>query len=163
MYCYCNSRRAWSRQPQGAAIMPRKGDYHTRTCAVCGKAFRCPPSADTVCCSPACSKAHRQALYASGVYDQNTAKMLTAKEASPLLQPNAQHVNAKSWVICAPNGKVYECRNLLNWCREHADLLPGAPRQAWGGLSKIKYSMQGKRQRNPSKSWKGWTLIDWGD
>ena len=42
-------------------------------------------------------------------------------------------------------GRFYECRNLLNWCREHADLLDNSPRQAWDGLTKIKYSMQGKR------------------
>jgi len=89
--------------------------------------------------------------------------MVSSRDTCPLLRAGEQNCNAKTWIIRSPTGQVYECRNLLNWCREHADLLDGSPRQAWDGLAKIKYSMQGKRTRCPSKSWKGWTLITWGE
>ena len=82
--------------------------------------------------------------------------------ASPILQPDECHANAKTWIIQAPDGHVYEVRNLKAWLREHADMLDGTPGQAWDGLAKIKYTMQGKRQ-NPSRQWKGWRLIQSGE
>lgn len=139
-----------------------KALMHWRECVVCGQRFQVPPSSSKVCCSPACSTAHRREMYESGVYSAATRSMLAAKQASPLLAPGPQNVNAKTWVIRSPDGQVHECRNLMDWLREHADMLDGTPKQAWDGITKIKYSMQGKR-KNPSRTWKGWTLVSYGD
>lgn len=70
---------------------------------------------------------------------------------------------SKGWVICSPAGEVYECRNLLNFIREHPEMFDGTVKQAYDGFQKIKATDQGKRPRNKSKSWKGWTLISWSD
>lgn len=72
------------------------------------------------------------------------------------------HINAKTWVIQDPSGNIHRCRNLLHWLREHEDMLDGSVRQAWDGITKIKYSMQGKRKRAVSQ-WKGWRLLEYGE
>lgn len=135
---------------------------HYKTCIVCGKKFYDAKSNDTVCCSPKCSKKHRQDLYKQGVNKAATDKMVAARYSNPKLMPSPENINAKSWIIQSPDGAVYECRNLKNWLREHEDLLDGTVNQAWDGISKIKYSMQGKRKR-PCYQWKGWRLIAWSD
>jgi hypothetical protein len=71
-------------------------------------------------------------------------------------------MHAKEWVIQSPDGKTFRCRNLKLWLREHEDMLEGTVKQAWDGITKIKYSMQGKR-KNMSHQWKGWRLLEWGD
>jgi hypothetical protein len=71
-------------------------------------------------------------------------------------------MHAKTWCIQAPDGQIYECRNLMLWLEQHADMLDGTVRQAWDGITKIKYSMQGKR-KNKSYQWKGWRLIEWAE
>lgn len=132
-----------------------------KTCIVCGKQFADPRCNDTVTCSPGCSKKHRQDLYAKGV---NTASLKKAHDilpAHPLTGRFETHMHAKEWVIQSPGGQIYECRNLKLWLRDHADMLDGTVNQAWDGISKIKYSMQGKR-KNPCYQWKGWKLIRWG-
>lgn len=132
-----------------------------KTCIVCGSTFADPQCNDTVTCSPECSKKHRQNLYESGI---NTAALAKAHEMipfSPLTGPFTTNINARDWVIQSPDGQIYECRNLKLWLREHADMLDGTVSQAWDGISKIKYSAQGKR-KNPSYQWKGWRLISWG-
>ena len=132
-----------------------------KVCVVCGEAFADPQSNPTVTCGPDCSKAHRQDLYAKGV---NTAALEKAHEVSPtrpLTGPFVTNINARDWVIQSPDGRIYECRNLMLWLRDHADLLDGTVKQAWDGISKIKYSMQGKR-KNLSHQWKGWRLISGG-
>lgn len=132
-----------------------------KACIVCGATFADPQSNPTVTCSTECSKKHRQELYAAGIYDDALTRAHEALTSSPLTGRFDTHVNAKEWIIQAPDGQIYECRNLLNWLRDHADMLNGTPRQAWDGIAKIKYTMQGKR-KNPSHQWKGWRLIKWG-
>lgn len=132
---------------------------HTRKCAVCGVAFPCSPSSYNVTCSLACSKLHRATMESTV---SNAVIMAKARRTSPILQPDEHHINAKSWVIRAPDGQVYRCRNLKHWLRNHSDMLDGTVSQAWDGITKIKYSMQGKR-KNPSRTWKGWTLQEYGD
>ena len=133
-----------------------------KTCVVCGKSFADPAANLTVTCSPACSHAHRQHLHKSGVYASATEKMLAAKSASPILQPNENHINARSWIIQSPGGEIFKCRNLRHWLRQHESMLDGTVQQAWDGISKIKYGMQGKR-KNPNHQSKGWRLLEWGD
>lgn len=139
-----------------------KARQNYRKCVVCGKEFATPPSSPKVTCSPACSHQHRSEYHKKPEHLSITTKMREAHNKKYAALPPEEYPNAKSWIIKSPAGIVYECRNLLNWCREHRDLYEGTPKQAWDGLSKIKYSMQGKR-KNPSSSWKGWTLIDFGE
>lgn len=130
-----------------------------RTCIICDNTFDCPPSSQKITCSQACSRKHRQDLHRAGIYDK---PMTVMRQKSSAAKSTADNPNAKLWVIRSPNGTVYKCRNLMHWIKSHQDLIDGSPIQAWNGISKIKYSMQGKR-KNPSKSWKGWTLIAWQD
>lgn len=130
-----------------------------RKCIICGCLFDCPPSSGKITCSPECSRKHRQDLHRAGVYDQSMPAM---RAKNPAAKSTENNPNAELWVIKSPDGIIYECHNLMLWLQSHQDLIDGTPRQAWDGISKIKYSMQGKR-KNPSKSWKGWTLVAWGD
>lgn len=143
---------------------PCKGAYrqNKRSCVVCGTKFDCPPSSLKKCCSPGCSSKHRQSMHAKGVYSEFVELSKKAKKTHPLLAKGERHINAKRWIIQSPEGKTYECRNLLHWCRENEHLFDGTYRQAWDGLSKVKYTAQGKRKRG-SLQWKGWTLLKWED
>lgn len=69
---------------------------------------------------------------------------------------------AKGWVIQSPSGKIYECRNLMDFIRNNPDLFDGTAKQAFDGFTAIKYTMQGKR-KFPSHSWKGWRLLSYSD
>lgn len=88
--------------------------------------------------------------------------MLESKATLPIFQPDERNMNAKCWVIQAPDGQIYSCRNLKHWLRQHEDMLDGTVQQAWDGISKIKYSMQGKR-KNPCYTWKGWKLLSYSE
>lgn len=135
-----------------------------KKCPICGDEFHDPHSnATKTCRKPECSKVYRQQLYAKGVYDAALDKAHEVIRIHPLTGRFETHVNAKTWIIKAPDGQIYECRNLMHWLREHEDLLDGTAKQAWDGITKIKYTMQGKRPRSKSKSWKGWTLIEYGE
>lgn len=71
-------------------------------------------------------------------------------------------MHAKEWVLKAPSGEVFHCRNLKQWLREHADMLDGTVNQAWSGIASIKASALGNRKKKVSQ-WKGWRLLEWGD
>ena len=133
-----------------------------KKCVVCGKIFADPQSNGVKTCGPECSKKHRQQLAAQGVNDKALHKAQEAAKQSPLSGKFETNAIAKTWRIQAPDGQIYECRNLKNWLREHEDLLDGTVQQAWDGIVKIKYGMQGKRKR-PATQWKGWRLLEWGD
>lgn len=133
-----------------------------RDCVICGNPFPAPPSSLKITCSRACSADNRKRMAASGKYDEGLSRAHAQAPHSPLTGRFETHINAKEWVIQSPNGQIYKCRNLKNWLREHEDLIDGTVRQAWDGITKIKYTMQGKR-KNPSRSWKGWRLIAWSD
>lgn len=133
---------------------------HYRECPICGKSFPCSPSSQKICCSKECSHKYRLRIIGGGIYDDSIVRAYTAAKRSPICQPDANHHGAKGWVLRAPDGTIYECRNLLNFLREHADIIDGTPLQAWNGISKIKYGLQGKRKR-PAYQWKGWRLLSW--
>lgn len=133
-----------------------------KRCAVCGCEFASPPSSEKICCSPECSRIWRKRRARAGIYDSSIHRANAKSHANPLMQRGKQNINAKSWRIQAPDGQIYECRNLLDFLREHSDMLDGTVRQAWDGIVKIKYSMQGKR-KHPSFQWKGWRLLFWSE
>ncbi|REK68023.1 MAG: hypothetical protein C6P35_03375 [Cohnella sp.] len=116
-----------------------------------------------VTCSAECNSINRRRV----AIDQGVAVKASKRAAelnplNPKLGRFETHVNAKEWVIRSPSGEVYRCRNLMHWLREHKHLLDGTPLQAWIGLETIKRSMQGKTKYNLT-TWKGWTVVDWGD
>lgn len=133
-----------------------------KACAVCGKKFYDSKSNDTVCCSPECSKMRRHKLGLQGTFNKGLCSAHKAIQDDPRFLPCENHINAKTWVIQSPDGTIYRCHNLKNWLREHKNMIDGSVNQAWDGISKIKYSMEGKRKFK-SYQWKGWRLLDWGD
>lgn len=133
-----------------------------KTCVICLTEFPDSPSNMNKTCSEDCSSENRKRLAAVGVND-NALKIAHQMAAtSPLTGRFETHMHAKEWVIQAPNGEIFKCRNLKNWLREHDDMLDGTVSQAWDGISKIKYSMQGKRKKHLYQ-WKGWRLLDYGE
>ncbi len=133
-----------------------------KKCIICGEDFADSKSNKVKTCGYECSIKYRQQLAAQGVNDKALRKAQEAAKVSPLSGPFETNAIAKTWVIQAPDGRIYKCRNLKNWLREHEHLLDGTVKQAWDGITKIKYGMQGKRKR-PAKQWKGWRLLDWGE
>ena len=134
-----------------------------KECVICGKEYLCPPTNYVKTCSKQCSSALRTKINKEkAVYNEALVTARANLAESPIFQPDENHVNARTWVIKSPSGEVYECRNLMNFIRENAELFNNEIRQAWDGITKIKYSMQGKRKFKSSQ-WKGWTLIEWGD
>mgnify|MGYP006957804677 FL=1 len=136
---------------------------HYRTCPICGNTFKASPSADSVCCSPACSSEHRKQLHKNGVYDNTMQRLCEGRKRFYMENSGEKHVNAKYWVIQSPIGQIYKCHNLMHFIRERPELFDGTPKQAFDGFAKIKATEKGKRTKNPSRTWKGWKLIEWSD
>lgn len=136
---------------------------HYKVCPICGKVFPSPPT-ETVktCGNPNCSKQYRSQLHSSGTYDASVGRWQTGKDKFWAEHTGEKHVNARHWVIQDPDGNEYEFDNLAFWAREHADMLPGSPRQFADGIRIIKKSFLGKRKRAVHQ-YKGWRLIDWKD
>lgn len=149
-YCNHSCRSAGMRQP------------FEKQCKVCGKLFPTVRSSIRVTCSAGCNSINRRRIANSGIAQKASDKAREVNPSLPHLGRFETHIHAKEWVIRSPDGTVYHCRNLMHWLREHADMLPGTPRQAWVGLANIKLSMQGRIKRT-ARTWKGWTVIDWGE
>ena len=134
------------------------GKQGYKICTVCGKKFKDSKSNQNRCCSPECSRVHRSNLHTEGVYDE-TMKIMHENFSKKIQEIGSEnHWIAKHWVLSSPDGKVYECDNLLNFIREHQDLFDGTIKQAYDGIQKIKASQEGKRKR-PTTQWKGWRLL----
>ncbi|RXZ78175.1 hypothetical protein EBB07_29410 [Paenibacillaceae bacterium] len=133
-----------------------------KQCVICDKPFFEPPSSSTITCGEDCSAENRRRLFKKGVNDEALKAAHEKLLTNPLTGRFSTHMHAKEWVIQSPTGEVYKCRNLKNWLRENEQLLDGTYKQAWDGISKIKYSAQGKRKNNVYQ-WKGWRLLAWSD
>lgn len=149
-----NRRRYCSRQCSGLA----RQNY--RVCAVCGKAFPVPPSSEKRTCSPECSKTWQRLR---GLSPHNVEQLIKSNhEYMASLVPEKQPA-AKGWVLLSPDGKKYECVNLLNFFREHQNLIPGSPEAAAWGIVVVKQTLKGQRKRNKAYHWRGWRLLSWDD
>ena len=133
-----------------------------KNCIVCGKEFADPQCNGTITCSKNCSRIRRKQMYVEGKYEGALELAHEAAKISPLTGRFETHMHAKEWIICSPDGNVHKCRNLKLWLRDHEDMIDGTVSQAWDGITKIKYSIQGKRKFK-SYQWKGWKLLQWGD
>lgn len=66
----------------------------------------------------------------------------------------------KEWRLRSPEGKTYTFDNLSKWLREHEAIIPGTPEQVRNGLTQIRRSMLGKRERSVYQ-YKGWEVLGW--
>lgn len=160
-----------------------------RPCAICGKLFRCPPSANKNTCSPGCSAVYQSQRHKGICNKWSEDKKCHAREAAaqtgnlkngtaaamknPLNQRGPQNRCAKIWHLQDPDGNTVTVVNLLDWAREHAKDYFGmeeTDRSASNirtGFANIKRSMEGKlwRKGKPCtvSTYKGWSLIAWED
>ena len=88
---------------------------------------------------------------------------------NPKLQATDQHIAAKMWRLKAPDGNVYEFRNLKKFVREHEDIfdaddvvwkdMNGKANQAWCRA----FQALGRLRPTSSKhlaEWHGWRWVD---
>ena len=132
---------------------------NTKICVVCGDEYFGSFASKRRTCSDKCKIALRKQI-AKELHAEGLRKL---QAESPVAQKGEINPHSKKWVIKSPDGIVYECRNLLHFFRENSDLIDGTPLNAFGGISKIKRSMQGRTGKRNHTHWKGWTLIEWGD
>lgn len=145
-----------------------------RRCTVCGGTFVGPPSDKTVTCSKACSSVHRSRVHVgkrNAWSDTSRARQAAARTGnlaggtpaarrSPRAGPFETNINAKVWVVIAPDGTEHHARNLRLWCEQHAELFRPWPwTSAYGGLRLVGAWLAGKTPRQVSQ-WRGWTLKD---
>lgn len=145
----CCSRKCYSRYRQ-----------HTKICIVCKKEFDSPPTDKVICCSPECTHIRRVQLINEGKYIDATQKMLAGLQIYNANHTGEKHHGAKYWKIQAPDGQIYEVKNLMHFIKCNPELFDGTAKQAFDGFAKIKASYLGKR-KNPAYSWKGWRLLEW--
>lgn len=85
--------------------------------------------------------------------------------ASPLLQPDERHVNAREWALVAPDGTIYRFRNLRHFIREHQDLFTADELRLSGNsrnnfLASFKLGHLRPGAKHPYESWHGWRWAD---
>lgn len=183
-----------TRQPDAeTARKPRKPrEKNKKICVICGKEFACPPSDKTVTCSPECRSIRagraiiarckgvkwteeKRAKYASSPAVQKNVRKAQkiATEAAarnPLNTKGIQNRCAKIWVLCSPDGEVFEVVNLTQWARENYKLFEpecdnpdAAANRIRAGFQAIDQSIRGKRgeKRKNRCSWhyKDWALL----
>jgi len=131
-----------------------------RVCPECGREFRVSPSSRRVtCCRRECISAHIS--HTAAGYD--LSPMSTGRATSPICQPDEKNASAKKWSVRAPNGEVFQFRNLAHFVRTHRGLFAddelrplanGTPYAAFGiGL------LRPSRARR-AESWHGWTWAE---
>lgn len=177
---YYANRDQPSAEPPAARERKQYRPINIKLCAVCGKPFADPPSSKRVCCSKACSSIRKtqthvgksnkwsdeaKARKAGQWQIDNLSYGTKAALKLPEGQRGPQNRAAKKWTLKSPDGTIYDVVNLLDWCRNHAELFgkesndhnAAVIASAFRG---IKRSMEGKR-KPPVTSYMGWTLLDW--
>lgn len=154
-------------------------DKNIKICVICGRPFGCPPSSKKITCSPECSRvrkmqAHtgkrnqwsvesRDKLRARG-QTENLKLGTDAARKSPKSGRFETNVNAKIWKLTSPEGKIYICKNLALWCRDHCDLFgvditEHNAQIIRTGLTNAKRGAQGKLTAQTC-TYKGWKADD---
>lgn len=87
---------------------------------------------------------------------------LEAAMKSPYSGRFETNINAKHWVLIAPDGKKHECTNLSLWARNNTHLFGFEPGEASAkkirsGISTLARSLRGDLKR-PVYTYKGWSL-----
>ena len=110
-----------------------------KKCIICGQLFDCPPSDKKVTCSQECRKEYAKIRSAGRKFSDESRKRMSdtakgrkmsdlQKNATEAAQksPNSgrfeTNINAKTWRLISPEGKIYICRNLKLWVRNHCEL-----------------------------------------
>lgn len=153
---------------------------HKRYCIICRNSFDCPPSSNSVTCSPECKKeyARRRRIGQSlsegakrKISDKAKCRDMTcvqtigveAAKNSPKSGRFVTNVNAIDWHLISPDGKHYRFHSLSNWLRENGPELFGCEpdsrefRNVISGLCGAKRAMLGKK--HPACTYKGWRVI----
>lgn len=130
-----------------------------KICVICGKKFLSSPSARvSTCGDPTCTATFNRGIsFAVG-----SAKYLS--DYKKTTQP--EHLpQSKSWVLQAPNGKIYECTDLSNFVRENLDLFDNKRHsQICNELYCLKASILGTNApRRRRSEWHGWKVLSWGE
>jgi len=86
--------------------------------------------------------------------EQETAR-LAGLHSSPKTGHFETHIHARSYLITAPDGTDYFCRNLRLWVDEHLHLLDGTPDQAYNGFMSVRAGR--------ARTWRGWRVVEWGE
>lgn len=150
-----------------------------KICVVCGRPFDCPPSSKKITCSAECSRIRksqshagkrnqwsdksRDKLRARG-QTENLKLGTDAAKKSPKSGRFETNINAKVWKLTSPEGKVYICKNLSLWCRDHCDLFGFDATEHNAiiirtGLTNAKRGAQGKPTAQAC-TYKGWKAED---
>lgn len=131
-----------------------------KVCVICGNKFTCSPSTGLQTCSPACSTELRRR---QAVQCGHTERLRAEQARFVSNTPPEEYPTARGWVIQSPDGQIFVCTNLIQFFRDHSDLIDGTPQQAARGIVTVKSSLTGGRKRNKTTHWKGWTLLSWDD
>lgn len=127
-----------------------------KKCVCCGREFADSPSNSRVTCRRRECTDWARSAHAKPDYDA----MRRGIAASPILQPDELHVNAREWRLVAPDGTLYVFRNLRNFIRQHRELFDDDQLLASGGRTdpiacgKLGHLRPGAKR--PWKSWRGW-------
>lgn len=151
-----------------------------KVCVVCGKEFECPPSDETVTCSPECRRKHAQKrqtgrklseearkkiAYAAKGRDMSKLQEIAtaAAKESPKSGRFETNVNAVDWHLISPEGKHFYFHSLHFWLRENGLELFGCEpdsrefNNVRSGLSGAKRAVMGRGY--PCCTYKGWRVI----
>lgn len=133
---------------------------HYKTCVICGKRYPCAPTNAVLTCGPECSAKLRrqQAIDNGNAANLDEQRRIWVASVKPQDRPTA-----KTWTLRAPDGVTYTCKNLIQFFRDHENLIDGTPEQAARGIVVVKSTMTGVRRKNRCYHWKGWSLLSWDD
>ena len=130
------------------------GKQEVRTCVICGKSFRVSPSSSNSTCSPGCRRRRMSQVGAT----HDLTEMQRGKRAAANCQPDQRHFAAKFWRLRAPDGTIYEFKNLAHFVRSHPALFePEHLRLCSGHLyaTLMLGALRPDRARS-IPSWRGW-------
>ena len=133
---------------------------HYKRCVICGNLYPCSPTDMVLTCSRDCSTELRR-RQAEELGHTDRIKVEAAKHVAET--PLEQWQTAKYWELQAPDGTVYHVKNLIEFFRQHEDMIDGTPRQAAWGIGAVKRTLRGTIKKGKSYQWKGWTLLSWDD
>ncbi len=131
---------------------------NVKICIICGREFADSPSNSRVTCRRKQCTAWARSNSANPDYEA----MRRGIAASPLLQPNENHINARDWALIAPDGTEYRFRNLRHFIRNHQHLftedelrISGVGKTDPIACTKLGHLRPGAKY--PYDSWHGWS------
>ena len=149
------------REAQRQKMIARWSTRPKYTCVICGKSFFASPSAHVrTCSSKKCIKElHRRD--AAG-RPHMLEVMRAGVKKSPILQPDEKHINARDYALRAPDGAVYQGRNLSLFVREHANFFEDFDMRPMSDTTYAASMLSTLRptRKRPHREWKGWTWAD---